>query len=251
MYGHWMAAALCCGPGAVLSHESAAALWEIRPRKRSEIEVSVPLGARRRHAGIVVHRRVALNAGEITRSHGIPVTSPTCTLIDLAPRLDQRHLERAINEADKRDLTDPEALRAALDAVVGPPTRPPRSCARTARSPHVRPHRVRARTPFPAARARRAGLPRPETGRRVERIQSRLLLAGPGPGRRDGRAALPPHSRPQARRPPARPGACRGGPDAAALHPRPDHAGSAPTSRPRWPPSPVAWATFSPGRSRV
>lgn len=165
VYGHWMAAVLCCGPGAVLRHESAAALWEIRPPKRSEIEVSVPLGARRRHAGIVAHRRVALNAGDITRSHGIPVTSPACTLIDLAARLPQGQLERAINEADGRDLTDPEALRAALDAVGG--ARPGLAIVRRTldRRTFALTESELERRFLPLARS--AGLSQPETGRRL------------------------------------------------------------------------------------
>lgn len=40
-------------------------------------------------------------------------------MLDLATRLDQAHLERAINEADRLDLMDPEALFAALDAYPG------------------------------------------------------------------------------------------------------------------------------------
>jgi very-short-patch-repair endonuclease len=42
------------------------------------------------------------------------VTTPVYTLIDLATRLTRDQLEAAINEADKQDLTDPEALRAAV-----------------------------------------------------------------------------------------------------------------------------------------
>ncbi len=42
---------------------------------------------------------------------------PACTLIDLATRLDQGQLERAINEADRLDLIDPERLRSVLDEV--------------------------------------------------------------------------------------------------------------------------------------
>ena len=38
----WMAALLACGPGAVLSHLSAAALWELRPVDPVVIDVSVP-----------------------------------------------------------------------------------------------------------------------------------------------------------------------------------------------------------------
>ncbi len=50
---------------------------------------------------------------------GIPVTSIVRTLIDIAGRLDRADLERAINEADRLDLIDPETLRAALDANAG------------------------------------------------------------------------------------------------------------------------------------
>ncbi len=50
---------------------------------------------------------------------GIPVTSPIRTLIDLATSLSRAALERAVNEADKRDLTTPEKLRAALETYTG------------------------------------------------------------------------------------------------------------------------------------
>src|SRR5262249_41121298 len=43
------------------------------------------------------------------------------TLIDLATELKVMRLERAVNEADKLDLIDPEALRRALDGYVGMP----------------------------------------------------------------------------------------------------------------------------------
>jgi hypothetical protein len=41
--------------------------------------------------------------------------TPTWTLIDLAPRLVRPEIEAMINEANKRDLIDPEDLRRALD----------------------------------------------------------------------------------------------------------------------------------------
>jgi very-short-patch-repair endonuclease len=119
-YGTWTAAVLACGPEAVLSHESAAALWEIRSMQRGRIEVSVPatLSARGR-PGIDVHRSGRLSGGDITRHQGIPVTSPARTLLDIALRLDRDQLEAAINEADKRELIDPETLRAALPGFAG------------------------------------------------------------------------------------------------------------------------------------
>jgi very-short-patch-repair endonuclease/predicted transcriptional regulator of viral defense system len=118
--GRCMAAVLACGPGAVLSHMSAAALWGIVPRIPA-LEVSVLTGARRRPEGITVHRRHGLASDEVTTCHSIPVTSPIRTLIDIAARVDREPLEAAINQADKLDLCDPERLRSALAEAAGQP----------------------------------------------------------------------------------------------------------------------------------
>jgi len=116
--GRWMAAVLSCGPAAVLSHDSAAALWMILPPSSDPIHVTVRGSTgRRRRRDIFVHRRTVLATSDITRRQAIPVTTPVCTLIDLATRLDDRQLEAAINEADKRDLVHPDELRSALDKV--------------------------------------------------------------------------------------------------------------------------------------
>jgi very-short-patch-repair endonuclease len=120
-HGRWMVAVLSCGPDAALSYESAAALLGMRPDRGDKIEVSVPAHVSRRPPGIVVHRRTRRGPGEVTVHDGIPVTSPACTLVDLATRLSRRQLEAAINEADKLDLIDPESLRSALDPLAGRP----------------------------------------------------------------------------------------------------------------------------------
>jgi very-short-patch-repair endonuclease len=114
-----MAAVLACGPDAVLSHQSAGQLWRILPNDPGPFHVSVIATHQRRPSGIVVHRRVALARSDVTNCHGIPVTTPSCTLIDIAPVLYRTKLEAAINEADKRDLVDPEILRAQLGAARG------------------------------------------------------------------------------------------------------------------------------------
>jgi very-short-patch-repair endonuclease len=114
-----MAAVLACGAGAVLSHASAAALWEMRRAPQTGIDVSVPASTSRRRRGIVVHRRQALTDQDVTCYRNIPATTPIATLIDIAPKLTRDQLEAAINEADKRRLTDPDQLRSALDDVVG------------------------------------------------------------------------------------------------------------------------------------
>jgi hypothetical protein len=119
--GIWMAAVLTAGPGAALSHGSGAALWEIRDREGDRIEVSVSILRAPRCPDLTVHRRTPLDSRDVVRRLGIPVTSPACTLVDLAARLPRDPLEAAINEADKRDLIKPDALRKALHRFEGRP----------------------------------------------------------------------------------------------------------------------------------
>jgi len=119
-HGSWMATVLSCGPTAVLSHQSAAVLWEVRSREGGATEVTVSTQTRRRRPGVRVHCR-ALDPGERTSRDGIPVTTIGRTLLDLATTLRRDRLEAAINEADKLDLIDPSSLRAALDDYSGRP----------------------------------------------------------------------------------------------------------------------------------
>jgi very-short-patch-repair endonuclease len=89
-----MAAVLACGPKAVLSHRSAAALWRMGIRTPTPIEVSAP--TEHLIPGVRAHRcRVV----EATREFGIPVTTPVRTLLDLAGLVDEATLVRAANEA--------------------------------------------------------------------------------------------------------------------------------------------------------
>jgi very-short-patch-repair endonuclease len=115
--GRWMGAVLACGSHALLSHRSAAELWEIRPLGAGPIEVSVPIRAKPRVRGVVVHRRRALASSDRRIHLGIPVTSPARTLIDLASRFTAPRLEAAVSEADKLDLIDPEALAVAIQKM--------------------------------------------------------------------------------------------------------------------------------------
>jgi very-short-patch-repair endonuclease len=100
--GKWKAATLAGGDAAVLSHRSAASLWELLPnRERSGIEISVPGdGGRRRRAGIRLHRCPSLRAEHVTRRQGIPVTTPSRTVADLRGAVSPPELRRAERQAD-------------------------------------------------------------------------------------------------------------------------------------------------------
>jgi very-short-patch-repair endonuclease len=164
LHGRWIAAVLSCGPGAALSHESAAALWGIRAERAKRIEVSVPRSRHPRRAGIHVYRRTDLGSGLLTRRHGIPITTPVCTLIDLATCLSEDALEAAINEADRLDLVSPPALRSALARLAGRPGVPAVREVLDRRTFRLTQSQLER---YFLPLARRAGLPTPDTQRRV------------------------------------------------------------------------------------
>ena len=95
-----MAAVLACGPGAFLSHQSAAALWNILAQP-APAPPTVTVTARNpgRRSAIKIHRVGALPGDETTTRHRIPVTTPARTLLDLAVHASARELERAVAEA--------------------------------------------------------------------------------------------------------------------------------------------------------
>jgi Transcriptional regulator, AbiEi antitoxin/Protein of unknown function (DUF559) len=120
--GWWMAAVLACGPGALLGHHSAAALWGIRRARpgdvrRADVHVVVAAGNQRRRPGIRAHRRRDHEAPARRQLDRIPVTHPVATLCDLASGLPDGELEAAVNEADQLKLVNPEQLRHALDGL--------------------------------------------------------------------------------------------------------------------------------------
>jgi very-short-patch-repair endonuclease len=94
-HGRAVAAVLACGAGAVLSHAAAAALWEVGEWP-ARLEVSAP--RERRRPGIRTHRSSTLSAHEARVRHGVPVTSPVRTVIDLQRRLTDPRLIRLVNE---------------------------------------------------------------------------------------------------------------------------------------------------------
>jgi hypothetical protein len=109
--GRWLSATLALGPGAVLSHRAAAALWAILPWSPL-LEITVPTG-RASRAGIVVHR-ARIEPGELTVRHGIPTTTLPRTLLDLAAVVDARTLANAFEEAQVQHRLRPAVLAAAL-----------------------------------------------------------------------------------------------------------------------------------------
>jgi very-short-patch-repair endonuclease len=111
-----MAAVLAC-PGAVLSHRSAAALWQlvVRMDAAEPIHITVASEAGRgRRPGIRRHR-ADLTADEVQRLGGLPVTTVARTLVDLSRTVEVRELERAFARAERERLVTRSELRALLE----------------------------------------------------------------------------------------------------------------------------------------
>jgi predicted transcriptional regulator of viral defense system len=110
--GRWMAAVLFCGPEAVLSHRSAAALWGIRGHSSGAIEVTTPRKSRS-HQRIRRHFAV-LPADEVTIRDGIPVTTVPRTLFDLAADHGVDAVEHALRQSERLRLYDGLSLEDLL-----------------------------------------------------------------------------------------------------------------------------------------
>ena len=99
--GRWLAAVLAVGDGAVLSHASAAALWQfLRPISGS---THVTVGAavhRAPRPGVRIHRSRTLTPRDITRRHGIAVTTPARTIEDMRGEVEAYLFRRALRQAE-------------------------------------------------------------------------------------------------------------------------------------------------------
>jgi len=117
--GRCMSAVLGSARGAVLSHRSAAAAWDLRQWPAGPVEVTVPrLGARSR-PGVVVHGTRHLDQDELTVRDGIPCTTVARTLVDLAAVALPREMKRALEQSLVLHLYDGRAMEAVLSRSNG------------------------------------------------------------------------------------------------------------------------------------
>ncbi len=112
--GRLMAATLACGPGAVVSHRSAAALLGLVDAGPVVIDVIAPGSRGRGIDRIRAHKAPPPGPAEAGTVAAIPCTSPARTLVDLAGVVGGRTLRSAFERAAAKGILDVAAIEAAI-----------------------------------------------------------------------------------------------------------------------------------------
>jgi hypothetical protein len=119
--GHLLAATLACGPNAVLSHASLAALMNVRESSATLIDVTAPGRAGRQREGIRIHSANTLRPADRTDWAGIPCTTAARLIVDMAGVLRPASLEFLIHRIQTSRLFDRAAVIAAIAHAPGRP----------------------------------------------------------------------------------------------------------------------------------
>lgn len=106
------AVVLACGVGALLSHFSALALWDLGPWP-AILEVTGPIT--RNPRGVRTHRSRVLTHRDVRHRQGIALTSPARTLLDCAPHVGDARLTRLVNDARRAN----RVTRAEIRELIG------------------------------------------------------------------------------------------------------------------------------------
>jgi hypothetical protein len=163
------AAVLAAGAGALASHATAAAIWQLGFPASDVLHVTTAPDRRITLGGVRHHRTASLASEDRTVRDGIPVTSPTRTIVDSSGAVGIGRLEEIVDDARRRRLVRPRDLAACIDrAATGPGRRPTlqiRSVA-SERLPIVT-------APLTSACCATSSWPRPGPGPRARRRRSR------------------------------------------------------------------------------
>ena len=107
--GRWLAAVLAAGPGAALSHRSAAALHGIRESDALDVTTTRRVAVR----GVLIHRTTVLDAEDLTTRRGVRTTTVARTLVDLARLLTAEQLGKLVREMDRTGRLSAAVLERA------------------------------------------------------------------------------------------------------------------------------------------
>ena len=165
---HTRAMAAVLATDGIVSSYPAAVLWDWRPPREGPMHVIA--SAARSRPDIVVHH-ATLHPRDITRRHGIPVTSAARTLLDLAATEPTAELERALNEAGLQRRVSPHSLNEQFSRYPHH-----RGTAALKKAITTEPRLTRSDLErIVLGLIRRARLPEPETNVRVEGHEVDLL----------------------------------------------------------------------------
>ena len=114
-----MVAVLDAGPGAFASHSTSAALWKVSGfslLRLRNTDVSRPRGGTRRSSSVArVHEVLDLEPDHTTVLDGLPVSTPTRTVFELAGSVHPQRAERALDSVWSRNLTSRRLLDQMFD----------------------------------------------------------------------------------------------------------------------------------------
>jgi very-short-patch-repair endonuclease len=113
-----LSACRAAGRGAVASHRSAAALWQLL--EGEELEVTVRRSKGPTPVGVVVHRSRDLLPGHVTTRASIPVTNPLRTMVDLGAVVPDGVVAHALERGVVANLFSVAALEWVLAQVSKP-----------------------------------------------------------------------------------------------------------------------------------
>jgi predicted transcriptional regulator of viral defense system len=103
----------------VLSHETAAALYELGDLLPAKVHLTVPLNFRKKPAKTLLLHKAKIRVAEIEKRDGLPVTKPLRTILDLArAHLDDERLSAVTKDALQKGLVSRKEL---LDAIAKMP----------------------------------------------------------------------------------------------------------------------------------
>jgi Protein of unknown function (DUF559) len=117
--GRLMAAVLACGPGSVIAHGTAASLLGLWEKEPALIDVIAPVEIGRGFDGIRRRHTPMPAAWERGTCDGVPCTSPSRTIVDLAGMVGTQSLRDTIEQAAVLEILD----IAGIDWILRGPRR--------------------------------------------------------------------------------------------------------------------------------
>src|SRR5690349_9465608 len=117
-HGQCFAAVFACGPGAVLSHHSAAWLHGLARWSPAPFHVTGPV-ARRPRLPVRIHRARRLEEVDRVLVEGIPASAVPRTLLDMAAVVKSSQLEKMVERSEELGLFDLRAVEDLLARTVG------------------------------------------------------------------------------------------------------------------------------------